>query len=140
MRFKIFAMAVIVLGLVAATALAADVTGTWVAEREGRDGQTMKTTFELKADGTDLTGTMDFGMGMGEPNPISEGKIDGDNISFVVKMDMMGNEMKISYKGTVTGDEMKLTMSFEGGMGGPGGGGPGGGAPKTMEMIAKRQK
>jgi opacity protein-like surface antigen len=136
MRFKIFAMAVIVLGLVAATALAADVTGTWVAEREGRDGQTMKQTFVFKADGTNLTGTMDFGMGMGEPNPISEGKIDGDNISFVVAVSFGGNDMKMKFSGKVTGDEMELKMEMEGGMGGRGGG-PGGERPP---IIAKRQK
>jgi hypothetical protein len=80
---------------------------------------------------------------MGNSNEIVDGTIDGNNISFAVKIDMMGNEMKINYKGTVSGDEIKLTMSFEGGMGGPGGGGPGGaggGAPKPMELIAKRQK
>jgi len=137
MRFKIFAMAVMVFGLVMATALAADVTGTWVAEREGRDGQTMKTTFEFKADGADLTGTMDFGMGMGEPNPISEGKIDGDNISFVVAISFGGNDMKMTYEGKVTGDEMELTMEMEGGMGGRGGG-PGGG--ERPPIIAKRVK
>lgn len=136
MRFKIFAMAVIVLGLVAATALAADVTGTWVAEREGRNGQPMKQTFVFKADGTNLTGTMDFGMGMGEPNPISEGKIDGDNISFVVAVNFGGNEMKMNFKGKVKGDEMELNMEMEGGMGGRGGG-PGGERPP---IIAKRQK
>ena len=136
MRFKIFAMAVIVLGLVTATALAADVTGTWVAEREGRDGQTMKQTFVFKADGANLTGTMDFGMGMGEPNPISEGKIDGDNISFVVAVSFGGNDMKMNFKGKVTGDEMELTMEMEGGMGGRGG--PGGG--EMPPIIAKRVK
>ena len=71
---------------------------------------------------------------------IIDGKINGDNISFAVKIDMMGNEMTIKYKGTVAGDEIKLTMEFEGGMGGPGGGGPGGGAPKPMELIVKRQQ
>ena len=136
MRFKIFVMAVMVLGLMVATALAADVTGTWVAEREGRDGQTMKTTFVFKADGSNLTGTMDLGMGRGEPNPISEGKIDGDNISFVVPLSFGGNEMKMKYKGKVTGDEMELTMEMEGGMGGRGG--PGGG--ERPPMIAKRVK
>ena len=134
MRFKIFAMAVMVFGLVMATALAADVTGTWVAEREGRDGQTMKTTFEFKADGANLTGTMDFGMGMGEPNPISEGKIDGDNVSFVVAVNFGGNEMKMTYTGKVSGDEMTLAMEMEGGMGGPGDKAGG----KPFEMTLKR--
>ena len=71
----------------------------------------------------------------GDANAISEGKINGDDISFVVKIDMGGNKMKMQYKGKVAGDEIKLTMEFQGGMGGPGGG-----APKPMEMTLKRAK
>ena len=133
MKFKILAMAIMVFGLALATAVAADVTGTWTSEREGRGGETMTTTYVFKAEGTNLTGTVSSPMG-GE-NPISDGKIEGDNISFVVKMEMMGNSMTMKYKGTVAGDEIKLTMEFEGGMGGPGGGG--GGAPKSFEMTLK---
>ena len=135
MKFKILMMAVAVLGMALATAMAADVDGKWISEREGRGGETMTTTFTFKADGSNLTGTVSSPMG--GDNPISDGKIDGDNISFVVKMEMMGNEMTMKYKGTVAGDEIKMTMEFEGGMGGPGGGGPGG---KAFEMILKRAK
>jgi len=144
MKFKILVMAVMAMGLVLATAMAADVTGKWTSERPGRGGETMTTTFNFKADGTALTGTVSSPMG--GDNAISEGKIDGDNISFVVKMEMMGNEMTMKYKGTVAGDEIKMTMEFEGGMGGPGGGGPGGGGPggggppKAFEMTLKRAK
>jgi opacity protein-like surface antigen len=141
MRFKIFAITASVLCLMILTAAAADVTGTWVAELSGGPGGggpggggPMKITFNLKADGNTLTGT-NVGP-MGNENQIIDGKIDGDKVSFSVKVDMMGNEMKINYKGTVSGDEMKLTYEFEGGMGGPGGGGPEG---KPMELVAKRQ-
>ena len=137
MKLKILAMAVIVLGLALATAVAADVTGKWISERPGRGGETMTTTFNFKAEGSTLTGTVSSPMG-GEDNPISDGKIEGDNISFVVKMEMMGNSMTMKYKGTVAGDEIKMTMEFEGGMGGRGGGG--GGAPKEFEMTLKRAK
>ncbi len=130
MRFKIFAIAVTVLGIALASAIAADVTGTWVAEFPGKGGDTMKMTFNLKADGANLTGTMVGAMG--NENPISEGKVEGNNVSFAVKVSFGENEMKMNYKGTVAGDEMKLTMEMEGGMGGPGG--------KPMELTAKRQK
>jgi len=132
MRFKILAMAVMVFGLVLATAVAADVTGKWVSEIQGKGGEPMSIAFNFKAEGTNLTGTMAGPMG-GE-NAISEGKIDGDNISFAVKMDFGGNEMIMKYKGTVAGEEIKLTMEMEGGMGGPGGG-PG---AKPMEFTLKR--
>jgi hypothetical protein len=46
--------------------LAADVTGKWVAEQPGRNGgPPRQTTFDLKADGTKLTGTMLGGGGRG---------------------------------------------------------------------------
>jgi hypothetical protein len=94
----------------------------------------MKFTFNLKAEGSNLSGTV---VGpMGNENEIIDGKIDNDNVSFAVKVNRMGNEMKINYKGTVSGDEMKITYSMEGGMGGP----PGGGNRPPMEMVAKRQK
>jgi hypothetical protein len=78
-----------------------------------------------------------FGDTQGE-NKIINGKIEGNNVSFTVATeDGMMAGLKINYKGTVTGDEMKLTMEMDmsgvdfsamgGGMGGPGGGGPGGG-------------
>jgi hypothetical protein len=44
--------------LMAVAAFAADVNGKWTAEMQGRDGQTMTTTFNLKADGSALTGTV----------------------------------------------------------------------------------
>jgi hypothetical protein len=153
MRLKIFAVAVSVLCAMIASAVAADITGTWVAEMsapkmgpggEGPGGGgpggggpggggPMKFTFELKADGSKLGGTV---LGpMGNKNEIIDGKIDGNNVSFAVKVDAMGNEMKIVYKGAVSGDEMKLTFTMEGGMGGPGGGGM-----PPMELVAKRQK
>jgi len=151
MRSKICAMAVCILCLLAVSAFAADITGTWVAEMaapkmgpgggpEGGGpgggpggGGPMKFTFEFKANGSNLGGAV---LGpMGNKNEIIDGKIDGNNVSFAVKVDAMGNEMKINYKGTVSGDEMKLTFTMEGGMGGPGGGGM-----PPMELVAKRQK
>lgn len=127
MKYKILAMAVVVFGMALATAVAADVDGKWISEREGRGGETMTTNWTFKADGTTLTGTMAGPMG---ENAIEEGKIDGNNISFVTKMEFGGNAMTMKYKGTVAGNEIKLTMEMEGGMGGPGG--------KAFEMTLKR--
>ena len=137
MRCKISAMAVIVFWLMMATALAADVDGKWTSERQDATGETVTTTYVFKADGTNLTGTLDF-RSAGNPNPISEGKIDGDNISFVVAItNPSGNEIKIRFKGKVTGDEMELTT--EGAMGGRRGG-PGSGEGEPFTIIAKRVK
>jgi hypothetical protein len=142
--------AVAFLGLLA-SAWAADVAGKWKSESQGRQG-TMETTYDFKVDGTTLTGTITTGRGESE---ISEGKINGDEISFAVVRKFGENEMKILYKGKVSGDEITFTREFQGGMmGGPGGGGPGGGGPGAgggpgggggfggppPEIIAKRVK
>jgi len=95
----------------AVTALAADVTGKWTGETQGRNGaQTV--TITLKADGSALTGTLNGGRG-GDVE-ISDGKISGDNISFSVTREFNGNSMKIEYSGTVSGDEMKLKYEVGG--------------------------
>ncbi len=143
MRLKMVGVAVSALCIIAVSAFAADITGTWVAEMAAPKGGPgggpggggpMKFTFNLKAEDSSLSGTV---VGpTGNENEIIEGKIDGDKVSFAVKVvNPMGNEMKINYKGTASGDEMKLTFSMEGGMGGPGGGGM-----PPIEMVAKRQK
>ena len=140
MKVKILLIGVVVL-LALTAAYAADVTGKWVAETQGRNGPT-QTTFNLKAEGANLTGTVTLpGMMGGQPTDvaITEGKIDGNNISFVVvrKVGPEGQqfEMKTTYKGAVSGDEIKFTVERQmpAGMGGGRGGGP-------QEIVAKRAK
>lgn len=91
---------------------AADVSGKWTAQVPGRGGQTRETTFNFKAEGSKLTGTVP---GMQGDNPISDGKIDGDNISFTVAVSFGGNDIKFLYKGKVAGEEIKFTRTREGG-------------------------
>ncbi|MCX6626662.1 MAG: hypothetical protein NTW28_03405 [Candidatus Solibacter sp.] len=96
--------------------LAADLTGKWVAEQPGRDGgPPRQTTFVFKADGAKLTGTMTGG-GRGGAAPvgieISDGKIDGDKVSFTVKRETPNGAMETKYNGTVSGDELKLKFTM----------------------------
>ena len=117
-------MALLCFTLVAA---AADVSGKWTAESPGRNGGPPRvSTFDLKADGAKLDGTVST-MIQGNPvsSPITEGKVDGDNISFTVVRNFNGNEMKQTYTGKVSGDSIELTV--EGGRG-----------PQTM--TAKKAK
>ncbi|MGE5568588.1 MAG: hypothetical protein ACM3S5_06065 [Rhodospirillales bacterium] len=101
----------IVLTLAAGMALAADVTGTWKASMPGRDGATMETTFNLKAEGNTLTGAVVTQRG---ETPISDGKISGNTISFKVKREFGGNEMIMLYEGVVSGNEIKFKTTREG--------------------------
>jgi len=93
-------------------AWAADVDGKWTAQVPGRGGQTRETTFTFKAEGEKLTGTVS---GMQGDNPISDGKISGDEISFTVKVSFNGNDVILLYKGKVSGDEIKMTRTRQGG-------------------------
>jgi hypothetical protein len=150
MRTKSLLIGAIAVLALLTSAWAADVTGKWVAQTPGRDGAASETTFVLKVEGTVLTGTMSSTRG---ENTISEGKVNGDELSFVIVRTMGENEMKINYKGKVSGDEITFTREFQmppGGMGGPGGGappagGPGGGPGGGMggppaPIVAKRVK
>ncbi len=118
--------------------LAADaVTGKWVYEQQGRDGTPRPTTIELKAEGATLTGTVTSAMGGrgggggGAPQPaqISNGKVDGNHVTFEVTREFGGNTRTTKYDGTVSGSEMKLKVTAPG---------RGGGEPVTTEVTAKK--
>lgn len=114
--------------LVSLACFAADVTGKWTAEMPGRGGQTQQMTINLKADGNTLTGTVGGPRG---DTDISDGKIDGDTITFSVVREFNGNSMKMNYTGKVSGDTIQFKVEREGGQARPGRGGP-------REFTAKR--
>ena len=89
-----------------------DLNGKWVAQVQGQNGQTRETTFNFKVEGSKLTGTVSGRQG---DNPISDGTIKGDDVSFTVIANFNGNQVKSLYKGKVSGDELKLTRTREGG-------------------------
>jgi len=47
--------------------------------------------------------------------PISDGEINGDDITFTVTGNFRGDEVKMLYKGKMSGKEIKFTRSREGG-------------------------
>ncbi len=108
------ALAVGILLILAVAAFAADITGKWVAQVPGRDGQTRETTFNFKVDGDKLTGTVSGRQG---DTPIAEGKVSGNTVTFVVNVDRGGETVKQTYTGSISGDEIK--MKREGGQGQP---------------------
>ena len=116
--------ALALVGVLALSAFAADVSGKWKAEFQTPDGQTRTSNLTLKADGETLTGTIS---GRGGDTAISEGKVSGDEISFVVVRDFQGQQMKSQYKGKVAGDEIKMTVQFREDM-------------PAREMVYKRVK
>ena len=98
--------------LFAFTAFAADVSGSWKGTAD-LGGNTIERTFVFKVDGTKLTGETTSEM-MGK-SIITDGKVDGDNISFTINVKFQDNEMKLTYKGKVTGDTLKFDVEGVGG-------------------------
>ena len=41
---------------------------------------------------------------------IADGKVDGDNLSFSITVKFQDNEMKLNYKGKVSGDTLKFDV------------------------------
>jgi len=120
---KLTLPALLLLGISGA-APAAGIDGKWTAEVEGRRG-TVTQTLVLQAAGNNLAGS--FEGGRGNAVDISDGKIDGNAVSFKVVREFNGNQFTQQYKGTLSdAGELDLSVSMGGGAR-RGGGGFGGG-------------
>jgi hypothetical protein len=111
---KLFASAAALL-LLAVSAFAADVDGKWSGTVATPNGD-FPVTFNFMADGANLKGSMS-GPDGGDI-AIKDGMIDGANISFWLSLDFGGNAMKLTYKGVVATDQIKISgdaggMPFE---------------------------
>jgi len=113
------ALAVVLWGAVAAPGYAAgaNVVGVWKGSMETQMGA-VENTITIDA-ATPLAGTVKVGDYQGK---LEKGKVDGEKISFLITID----PGTITYEGTVTGDEMKLTVT--------------GTTGNKMTLVAKRQK
>src|SRR5450631_2547108 len=107
--------------LFAGTALAADISGNWKGSAETPNG-TVERTFVFKVDGHKLTGETTsnrFGK-----STIEDGKVDGDDVSFTLTVNVQGTDAKVNYKGKVEGDTIKFTVELQS-------------LGQTLEMTAK---
>jgi hypothetical protein len=100
--------------LLAASAQAADLSGKWSGDVPGRGGDTTPATFTFKVDGEKLTGSMTGPQG---DLPLQDGKVSASQVSFSTTFDAGGNSIKILYKGTLSGDQLKMTRQRDGGSG-----------------------
>lgn len=129
MRPKITAIFAVFMGVVLSTAWGSDITGTWKGSTDMM-GRSVDLRFTFKADGSELSGT--HTTPQGREFPISEGRINGNDISFVVNV--TGRmEMKIRFKGKIADEEIKLTLQM-------GGGDSDGGTGGRYELTIKRMK
>jgi hypothetical protein len=136
MKSKILSIGAVVLLALLPSVWAADIFGNWIAQgtlHESLMAQSnltnaleamVETIFSFKVNGTELTGTVADAEGK---TAIREGKVNGDEISFVVIHSVGGNERKLAYKGQVFLNEIRFTVEVRGLKGQP------------REFIAKRE-
>ena len=96
--------------LACALSLAADINGTWIGNVDTNDGA-VRLTIDLKAEGDTLTGSVTSHVGK---MTIREGKISGDELSWVTVYERDGNSLRILNKAKVSGSEMKVVTTVEG--------------------------
>jgi hypothetical protein len=81
---------------------AADLTGIWVGQIPGRNGELQDIAFKFTQNGTTLGGKL---YGDYQSTPISEGKISGDQVTFVViAPEQAGNQInqaKLRFSGSI---------------------------------------
>ena len=106
----------VLIALFAFSALAADISGNWKATAEGPNGA-LERTFTFKQDGTKLTGetTSSF---TGK-STITDGKVEGDTVTFTIMAKIGDQDVKLNYKGKIAGGEIKFTSEMAGGGGNP---------------------
>jgi hypothetical protein len=90
-----------------ATAYAGSATGRWAATFNTQVGE-QKYTWDLTAVGSKLTGKYTSANGSGE---ITDGKIEGDQLSWVENLNFQDMPLRIVYKATLSGDELKISRN-----------------------------
>jgi hypothetical protein len=103
-------------------AFGAGIDGKWTATYDTQAGS-ITTTWDLKSDGTKLTGKASSSFG---DRDIAEGKIEGNQFSWVEVINSSGVTVRVVCKGTLNGDELKITRIV--------------GEVGTNEVVAKRVK
>jgi hypothetical protein len=103
-----------------------DVTGKWKADFTTQIGH-LKYVYDLKANGDKLTGKAFRDLdGEKMEAAITDGKIKGDEVSFIETAKYQDQEVRIEYSGKLAGDEIKFTRKV--------------GDFATTEIVARREK
>jgi opacity protein-like surface antigen len=111
--------------MLAGVAFAADVAGKWKAEFSAPDGQQAQNVFTFAVDGEKLTGTV-YSSLSGNEAKIEEGTVKGDDLSFAITRNFGGTDIRLRYKGKVSGDQIAITVTADQGF--------------EIQMTAKREK
>ncbi|MFH1762977.1 MAG: hypothetical protein ABIF09_02190 [Gemmatimonadota bacterium] len=131
-RFVPLGLLAMLLMFLATPVQAQNVTGDWTITysqmgRQGGAAREVSMEITFLQDGTAVTGTTMMAMGGrgggGEaPAPqeiaISDGKMDGNTLTFTINRGMGERTISMVFTGTVAEDAMEGTMAMAGGMGG----------------------
>jgi hypothetical protein len=99
------------MALLAASAVAADVDGKWSGTMTTPMGD-VPVAFTFKADGAMLNGSTTGPDGM--EVKITDGKVDGANVSFTVTFDFGGMPFMLNYKGVLASGQIKFSIDVLG--------------------------
>lgn len=120
--FRKVLLATLLTAFACSMAYAASIDGKWKAQFDTQIGP-QSYTYEFHVDGTKVTGTATNDRGQTQ---ITEGKLDGNTITFVESLSFDGNDIRIEYTGKINGDEIEFTRKV--------------GDFATEELTAKRVK
>ena len=107
MRNRAFVFMAIVMLACLTAANAADLNGKWKGDMKAPGGDTLEINFNFQVAGEKLTGTVANTYG---EEQITEGTVKGDAISFIIMAG--GGQFKITYKGTVVGEDLKFKVTI----------------------------
>jgi hypothetical protein len=102
----------LLMALSALCAMAADISGNWKATAD-LNGQSMERTFMFKVDGSKVTG--ETNSSFAGKSEITDGKIEGDTVTFTITVNFGDSPMKLNYKGKVSGDGKEIHFTVENG-------------------------
>lgn len=110
-RSLIVGAALGLLALAAVAAAAPDISGTWTTKFDSQVGEQIY-TYTFKVEAGKLTGTAKSNLGSGA---LTNGKVEGDTVTFVENLDYQGMELQISYQGKiVSADEIRFKRDVAG--------------------------
>lgn len=95
--------------LLSASLFGAEINGKWTGPMQSGGNA----VFDLKSEKGTVTGNM---LGYdGKPYPVSDGKLDGENLSMKVAFEWQGQPVTLIVTGKVSGDDMQVHIAADNG-------------------------
>src|SRR5580704_17515899 len=99
---KRFTLSTLLLCVFTMPALAGNLSGTWSGQITDPGGNDHPIALVLEADGSKFTGSLTVGPPMGDKQTVENGVLNGDEISFDIKIASPGGDFVMTYKGKIS--------------------------------------